>query len=116
MTSSSCLENDFLDDIMGYSSVLKSSAKLYQLASLPGSPSVYGRIRSWILQDQQGSDPQLYEGHPIIRKSTLKTPEDLDEAVQQFTLAVQRAARNSSQPPTPKFSTQSINLHNVYVS
>ncbi|KAL1110565.1 hypothetical protein AAG570_008093 [Ranatra chinensis] len=40
----------------------------------------------------------------------LKTPEDLDEAVQEFTLAVQRTARTSSQPPTPKYNTQSINL------
>ncbi|KAL1138214.1 hypothetical protein AAG570_009905 [Ranatra chinensis] len=40
----------------------------------------------------------------------LKTPEDLDEAVQGFTLAVQRTARTSSQSPTPKYNTQSINL------
>ncbi|KAL1116951.1 hypothetical protein AAG570_004279 [Ranatra chinensis] len=40
----------------------------------------------------------------------LKTPEDLDEAVQEFTLAVQRTARTSSQPPTPKYNTKSINL------
>ncbi|KAL1138350.1 hypothetical protein AAG570_008414, partial [Ranatra chinensis] len=40
----------------------------------------------------------------------LKTPENLDEAVQEFTLAVQRTARTSSQPPTPKYNTQSINL------
>ncbi|KAL1137772.1 hypothetical protein AAG570_009468 [Ranatra chinensis] len=40
----------------------------------------------------------------------LKTPEELDEAVQEFTLAVQWAARNSSQSPTPNFNTRSINL------
>ncbi|KAL1124057.1 hypothetical protein AAG570_001827 [Ranatra chinensis] len=41
---------------------------------------------------------------------SLKTPEDLDGAVQEFTLAVQWAARNSSQPSNPKPMSHSFNL------
>ena len=37
---------------------------------IPTSPSVYGRVRSWLLQDQGSAQPQLYHGLVIHRKVT----------------------------------------------
>lgn len=35
---------------------------------IPTSPSLYVRVRSWLLQDQGGSSPQLYHGLSIHKK------------------------------------------------
>jgi hypothetical protein len=37
---------------------------------IPTSPSVYGRVRSWLLQDQGNAQPELYHGLAIHRKVT----------------------------------------------
>ncbi|GLH05027.1 Protein of unknown function [Gryllus bimaculatus] len=35
---------------------------------IPVSPSVYARIRSWLLQEQENPEPDLYQGSLILRK------------------------------------------------
>ena len=37
---------------------------------IPTSPSVYGRVRSWLLQDQGSAHPELYHGLTIHKKVT----------------------------------------------
>jgi len=37
---------------------------------IPTSPSVYGRVRSWLLQDHRSAPSELYHGLTIHRKVT----------------------------------------------
>lgn len=37
---------------------------------IPTSPSVYGRVRSWLLQGQGSTPPELYQGLSIHKKVT----------------------------------------------
>lgn len=37
---------------------------------IPTFPSVYGRVRSWLLQDQGSAQPELYYGLAIHKKVT----------------------------------------------
>ncbi|KAL1124341.1 hypothetical protein AAG570_000970 [Ranatra chinensis] len=102
---------------------LKSRGGLQFPSQASNGPHVLSQPYQWAFIISFGLPPPILSpGHTdwdyfarslnsvIDLRVFLKTPEDLDEAVQEFTLAAQQAARNSSRPPTPKFNTQSINL------
>lgn len=44
-----------------------SASRFYQVGSLPGSPSMYGRLRAWLIQEPWVSDSQDI---PVIHEKT----------------------------------------------
>ncbi|KAG8272244.1 hypothetical protein J6590_044903 [Homalodisca vitripennis] len=64
----SCMEGD-IEEIIS-SSLINSATRLYQAAALTGPPSVYGKLKNWLLDEEIASsdDSEYCGGAKILKK------------------------------------------------